>query len=131
MARIRDVSLHSASSARLIDHSDKGATISADTIAKAFNARAVASTKGLDFLQIRDLMTQRLQSSGGRPSLVNASERVKVPKLAADWRAIDDIAARLQTEMTFKPSSAQVAAVMLHWAVSRMSAEDVKLELAA
>lgn len=127
MARILDTS----KSSRIRDVSNIGARISADFVRDAFGAKPVARTHKMDLIQLRDMMREMLQSNGGRPALVEGSNRVKVPKLASDWRVIEGIAARLEPDLPHKPSPAQVAAVMLHWAVTHMSAEDVKLALKA
>ncbi|PUE55528.1 hypothetical protein [Limnohabitans parvus] len=122
MARIVDTS----KIVRIRDTSNLGVKVPADFIQNTFGARPVASTTRMDLLQLRDLMSEMLQSTGGRPSLSHSSDRVKLPKLESDWAAIEEISQRLAPQLVFKPSPAQVAAVMLHWAVSHMNEEDIK-----
>jgi hypothetical protein len=111
---------------RVHDTSSRERRISSEFVRDSFGAHPVVSAKTMDLLQLRDLMKEMLQSQGGRPSLANSTDRVKVPKLASDWATIERITDRLGPQLVFKPSPAQVAAVMLHWAVTHMNDEDIR-----
>jgi len=66
----------------------------------------------------------RMMDTGGRPALPTEGERVKIPKILSDWTFIEAVAAGA-TELPLRPSQAQVAAVMLHMAVSRFSSDEI------
>lgn len=85
MARIADTSARP----RVIDPGVKRNAVAQTFVQTAFKAKPVASVAGMDLLQVRDLMTQMLRSQGGRPSLVDAQDRVKLPKIADDWAVIE------------------------------------------
>jgi hypothetical protein len=111
---------------RIRDTSRLDPKVPAEFVINSFGARPAASAKRMDLLQLRALMEEMLQSKGGRPGLANFSHRVKMPKLPSDWAIIETIAHRLEPKLVFKPSPAQVAAVMLHWAVTNMNDEDIQ-----
>jgi hypothetical protein len=62
--------------------------------------------------QIRSELLSRLQSSGGRPALKDASRRVKIPVTESQWQELEDLAASF-TDLGFVPSAGQVASVLL------------------
>ena len=112
-----------ATSARTTKHID------ARTVAQAFGARPMGVGTGRDtnpfsLWQLRGELERLLQSTGGRPALPTEGERVKIPKIPSDWTFIEAVAASA-TELPLRPSPAQVAAVMLHMAVSRFSTDEI------
>lgn len=127
MARVVDTSVVR----RVRDVGAKSRRVAQTFVRETFNARPVAVVAGMDMLQIRDLMSQMLRSQGGRPSLADAQDRVKVPKIAEDWAVIEKISIQIAADLAFRPSPAQVAAVMLHWAVTHMPEQDIQSALRA
>lgn len=103
--------------------------IDAATVVEAFGARAAgigAAGDGSPFSlwQLRGELERLLQSTGGRPALPTEGERVKIPKIPSDWTFIETVAANA-ADLPLRPSPAQIAAVMLHMAVSRFSADEI------
>lgn len=103
--------------------------IDASAVAQAFGARPTGVGTGRDtnpfsLWQLRGELERLLQSTGGRPALPTEGERVKIPKISSDWTFIEAVAASA-TELQLRPSPAQVAAVMLHMAVSRFSTDEI------
>jgi hypothetical protein len=103
--------------------------IDARAVAQAFGARQTGIGTGRDtnpfsLWQLRSELERLLQSTGGRPALPTEGERVKIPKIPSDWTFIEAVAANA-TELPLRPSPAQVAAVMLHMAVSRFSNDEI------
>lgn len=103
--------------------------INALTVAQAFGARPAGigtsgDTNPLSLLQLRGELERLLQSTGGRPALPTEGERVKIPKIPSDWTFIEAVAANT-ANLPLRPSPAQVAAVMLHMAVSRFSTDEI------
>ncbi|MBI3523106.1 MAG: hypothetical protein HY066_01045 [Betaproteobacteria bacterium] len=96
---------------------------------RSFGARPAGIGTGRDtnpfsLWQLRDELERLLQSTGGRPALPTEGERVKIPKIPSDWTFIEAVAASA-AELPLRPSPAQVAAVMLHMAVSRFSTGEI------
>lgn len=107
--------------------------VNARTVAQAFGARPSGIGTGRDtnpfsLWQLRGELERLLQSTGGRPALPTDGERVKIPKIPSDWTFIEAVAANT-ANLPLRPSPAQVAAVMLHMAVSRFSADEVSQAL--
>ena len=61
-----------------------------------------------------------LASTGGRPTLVDATRRQKIPLSEADWQKLVQIAAAASTEQR-KVSPGQVAAILLRDALAQSS----------
>lgn len=103
--------------------------IDARAVAQAFGAHPTGVGTGRDtnpfsLWQLRGELERLLQSTGGRPALPTEGERVKIPKIPSDWTFIEAVAANA-TDLPLRPSPAQVAAVMLHMAVSRFSTDEI------
>lgn len=103
--------------------------IDASAVAQAFGARPAGIGTGGDsnpfsLWQLREELEALLQSTGGRPALPTEGARVKIPKIPSDWTFIEAVAANT-ANLPLRPSPAQVAAVMLHMAVSRFSADEI------
>ena len=100
------------------------------TVAKALGAQATGYSLGSDnnpitLYQMRGELARLLTSAGGRPSLAGAQDKVKIPRFSQDWAKIEALADTAAVGMTFRPSPAQVAAVLLHEALERFSEEDM------
>jgi hypothetical protein len=102
--------------------------VPADVVAETFGAQAVAQTAGLDVFALRDAMTRKLSSHGGRPGLEGADSQVKIPRIDADWRKLERITKAAAT-LPHKPSITQTAALILHAALSKMSEDELEIEV--
>lgn len=104
------------------------AIIPRDVVA-AFDGRplsmAVGNTQAPDtLLAVRDILMDRLRSTGGRPGLAGEGSRQRVQVSAQDWQRIADIADHVEVGR-HKPSPAQVASVLIHLALERIPAKEV------
>jgi hypothetical protein len=66
----------------------------------------------LSLFQVRQELLERLQSTGGRPSLADASRRVKIPLNEKQWEELEDIASEVASP-DFSPSAGQIASVLI------------------
>jgi hypothetical protein len=66
----------------------------------------------LSLFQLRHELLRRLQSSGGRPALAEASRRVKIPLNEKQWEDLKAIAAEVASP-GFSPSPGQIASVLI------------------
>ena len=66
----------------------------------------------LSLFQVRQELLERLQSTGGRPSLLGVSRRVKIPLNDKQWEALEGIASDVASP-EFSPSAGQIASVLL------------------
>jgi hypothetical protein len=66
---------------------------------------------------IRQELFKRLQSSGGRPALVDANRRTKIPLSDTQWQKLETLAAQIASP-EFSPSAGQVASVLLAYALN-------------
>lgn len=112
-------------SRRIVDTSPKAKTLDSIVIEKAFNARPVGSSGGLDLFSVRDAMNRMLQSSGGRPSLEGASSQVKIPRIDSDWEKLEQLVL-VSSGLRHKPSIGQMAAMVLHLALGRIPEKELK-----
>jgi len=97
--------------------------ISPDDVAGALSAsRAFFSTGQTEapvgYLLARQDLMSRMESSGGRPKLAGTSRRPKIPVEESDWTKLQTLAEQLREEKV-NVTAAQVAAALLHWALSR------------
>lgn len=114
---------------RLKNVSRKPQAITPQDVIAAFNGRplsmAVGNARAPDMLlAIRDVLMDRLRSTGGRPSLAGEGSRQRVQVTAQDWQRIADIADHVEVGR-HKPSPAQVASVLIHLALERIPAKEV------
>jgi hypothetical protein len=122
-AKIKFISGKSKSTLR--DISKKSPQVDPAQVKKAFQANAVGSSNGLDLFALRESMSRLLRSSGGRPSLEGAESQVKIPKIEMDWTMINALALAT-ADLPHKPSPTQVAAIVLHLALSRIPKKDIE-----
>jgi hypothetical protein len=119
---------------RLKVESRRQEPMSADTVVKAFAGEGVGQLKGQvqqgDLLAVRDVLAERLRSSGGRPKLEGA-EKHKIPVFDDDWRWVNAVTASLASEHQINATPAQVSGVIFHLARQRLSSDDVAAEVAA
>ena len=99
-------------------------------VATALDAKPISnkSSRFLDVLEVRQALQSMVRSSGGRPGITSAVERVKIPRIEEDWAKLEELASKLrepgQTES--KLSLAQVAAVVLHLALERLPVQVIQ-----
>jgi hypothetical protein len=115
---------------RLVDVSRKPPPLAGADVMTAFEARPPGMKLGDDkaplaLLTIRDALMQRLRTTGGRPALSGDGARQRVQVSAEDWQAIVDIANHVDVGR-HKASPAQVASVLLHLALERISQGEIR-----
>ncbi len=94
-----------------------------ERIAQSLGSSKVAPLRGgrsrgpLDLLALRAEAQRRLQSSGGRPSDPAWDFSRQVPFKAADWKALEELAAAASTE-TRSLSAGQLAAMLVERGLS-------------
>lgn len=95
---------------------------------KALGAELIYSvSKPIDLLEIKDTLQALLQSTGGRPGIKSAPKRIKIPKIGADWFQLKIIGVALSNmkDVPHVPSLAQLATIILHLGLSRISKEEI------
>jgi len=110
---------------RIRNTSLRPSSLSKDEFKAAFGAKAMNLHVGNDsspvaLLQLREQVMERLRSTGGRPALSDAAKKMKIPVTEQDWRDMEKIAQNIEGGK-FKPSTAQVASVILHMALQSFS----------
>lgn len=111
--------------AGLRDTSPKRRLLEPALVEKAFSAKAAGSSRGLDLFAIRDAMEKMLRSTGGRPALQGTTAQAKIPRISEDWNRLQEIALAAN-HLRHKPSTGQIAAVVLHLALERIPAKDLE-----
>ena len=115
---------------RLVDVSRKPPPIAVADVMTALGGRPLGIKSGDDkapvaLLTIRDALTQRLRTRGGRPALGGPAPRQRVQVSAEDWQAIVDIASHVAVGR-HKASPAQVASVLIHLALERIPQGEIR-----
>jgi hypothetical protein len=123
MASVKVVS--SGRKRRIIDISQKAHHVDAAIVAKAFDAMPAGSSTGLDLFALREAMRRMLKSTGGRPALEGSASQAKIPRIAEDWRKLEKLAAATG-DLEHKPSVGQMAAMVLHLGLQRISEDEVR-----
>ena len=102
--------------------------MTAEQVVDAFGGRPLDITLGEDqspptLLMIRDVLMAKLQSSGGRPTLVDTDKKPKIPMSSEDWKVLEDMASAamqgIAKRPVMSPSPSQIGAVLMHWAISQ------------
>jgi hypothetical protein len=88
------------------------------TVAAALGAEPLHVSAGKDpgpisLAALGSALLQRLRSTGGRPALVGATQRAKVPLTEDDLARLDRVAQVIGSVLGFSPSIGQVASVLL------------------
>jgi hypothetical protein len=114
---------------RLKNVSRKPRAIATQDVVAAFGGRSLAMKVGdtrapAMLLAVRDALMDRLRSTGGRPALSGDGLRQRVHVSAQDWQRIADIADHVEVGR-HKPSPAQVASVLIHLALKRISSKEI------
>jgi hypothetical protein len=115
--------------------SRKTPVLSVKEVVAAFNGRPLPMKVGnteapITLLAIRGALMEQLRSTGGRPSLSGEHSRQRVQVSPEDWQRITSIANHVDVGR-HKPSPAQVASVLLHFALENISAKDISRLMAA
>lgn len=102
--------------------------VSPKEVARALGAQAVRTTAGVSgsppsLQAIRADIAGRLLSTGGRPSLVGATLRQKIPLTPADWASLEQIARRL-SEPAHRLTAGQVASALIHERLARFGGNE-------
>ena len=100
---------------------DTGRTLPAlgrEDLQKALGASEVVVTRRAprdirSLAELRSEILERLKSSGGRPALVGATQRQKIPLRPAEWRKLARLARRLSREAGRAITPAQIAGQLL------------------
>lgn len=99
--------------------------VSQKRIAEALGSSKVSPIRGgrscgpVDLLALRAEARRRLQSSGGRPSDPAWDLTRQVPFKAADWKALEELAAAISTEDR-SLSAGQLAAILIERGLSEL-----------
>ena len=109
---------------------EKVARISPRDLAKALGAEVGGkSRKGaitpVGLIALREKVARMLKSTGGRPALVGAADRKKVPVLSGDWPKLEKISAHMADTGT-NASPAQIASLLLHEKIQELEKKGVK-----
>jgi hypothetical protein len=77
----------------------------------------------LSLFQVREELFQRLQTTGGRPSLSGTSRRTKIPLSDRQWEELEDIAKDVASP-GFSPSPGQIASVLISLSLRSLHASE-------
>ena len=116
---------------RIRDTSGTLSRIDASKVAEALGGEpsdlkhAVAGSP-LSLFQVRQELSRRLQSTGGRPSLSDTSARKKVPLSDGQWKELEEIAAEVASP-GFSPSAGQIASVLLALSLRSLRKDESEL----
>lgn len=75
--------------------------------------RVGADLDPIAIAEIGAKLLRRLRSTGGRPALADATEFCRVPLSAEDVQALEEIAKQIEQTSWTKPSSGQIASVIV------------------
>jgi hypothetical protein len=121
MSRIRSTS---AEQAAIRSTSDQEPYVEASSLEAPLGARFASESVELrgsppSLLGVRQELARRLQSSGGRPALDDATRRQKIPLSDQDWERLEALAERASTG-DLKPTPAQLASVLIRQALDAL-----------
>lgn len=110
---------------RIRDTSPRVEPVDTEFVRSALGATVAGSSRGLDLFEVHEAMGRLLRSSGGRPALEGVSGQAKIPKIESDWEMLADLVAG-SPKREHKPSTGQMAALLLHLALSRFSKQELE-----
>jgi hypothetical protein len=121
MSRIRSTS---AKQATIRSTSEEQPTVEASHLEGLLAAEHVPEWTGLrgsppSLLGVRREIARRLQSSGGRPALDDATRRQKIPLSEQDWERLEALAERASTG-DLKATPSQIASVLIRQALDAL-----------
>src|SRR5258708_1002730 len=92
----RKVSFKRPDVVKIRDISKKPEKISRETFASALGAEKVGTidnkTSPISLMALRQELSEKLHSSGGRPSLKDSTKRQKIPMSETDWKELEKVA---------------------------------------
>ena len=94
--------------------------IDADFVADALSAEPTdiiinANEGPAGLLALRNLLSAKLKSTGGRPRLAGTTrDRKKIPFYEHDWEKLENIAGNLKAKNGYSVTAAQLASVIIH-----------------
>ncbi len=94
---------------RRIDPAELAAALGAEPCGERLSGRF----DPISLAEIGNELLKRRRSSGGRPSLADASERCKVPLSKEDVAALEEIVAAIERATGSKPALGEIASVIL------------------
>lgn len=110
---------------RIRDTSPRAESVDTEFVRASLGATVAGSSKGLDLFEVHETLGRLLRSSGGRPTLEGTTAQVKIPKIESDWEKLADLVAH-SPKREHKPSAGQMAAVLIHLALSRFSTQEIE-----
>lgn len=126
MSEVKFVSGVNNKAGKIVDTSPKAKRLDPELIEKAFGAIPVGSSEGMDLFAIRNAMEKMLQSSGGRPSLEGKTSQVKIPKIDADWKKMEQLVSAVSSDLKYKPSLGQMAALIISLGLKSITENELK-----
>lgn len=101
---------------KVVNISKKPEKISMEAFASALGAERVESinnkTSPISLMALRQELSEKLHSSGGRPSLEDSTKRQKIPMSDADWKELEIVAKELK-KSGVNASAGQVASMII------------------
>ena len=92
--------------------------VNRDKIAKALKATSAAkidkSGSSAALFAVRRHVLAGLNSTGGRPSVIENGDRKKIPFYKEDWDVLKNIARDYREKENIKVSPGQIAAILIH-----------------
>lgn len=121
MSRIRSTS---AKQPLVRNTGDTQPLVDAESLETALGATLLAGEPAMrgsppSLLGLRQEVGRRLQSSGGRPGLDDATRRQKIPLSEQDWERLSALAERASTG-DIKPTPSQIASVLIRQALDAL-----------
>ena len=113
--------------AKIRNVSKKQRRISPNSFMKGLGAERtglISDTKrgAVSLFSLRQLLVEKLQSSGGRPSLVGSQKsRTKIPLIKEDWSKLKEITEYYKNKEGMHVSPAQIASIVLHRALGKVT----------
>ncbi|MBI5477982.1 MAG: hypothetical protein HY906_03955 [Deltaproteobacteria bacterium] len=132
---MKRIKLTSKTAAKVHSSSRTLQRVAPEQVASALGAEVpptprITDANPLTLLALRQEISRRLASRGGRPALEDAGRRQKIPLADLDWQRLQRIARSLADEEA-RPTPGQVASTLLRLALQTMEAAqaDVRRDL--
>lgn len=109
----------------LIDNSPSDEKVDASELFQALGFKERGSAEGIDVFAVHDALRRMLASRGGSPGVPHDDGQATITS-AEDWRKVDLLASVIGEAVAHRPSSTQVADLILHSVLSTHSIEDLR-----
>jgi hypothetical protein len=110
--------------AKIINKSDFAKSLGASPTGVSIGRKGSPAT----LLALKQVLAERLKSSGGRPSLEGSSKvRHKISFIGNDWEQLKKIAVDLNAETSLHITQSQIASLIVHKILSKKENEVVSL----